>query len=225
MRLLVSITQTRNLHAYNPEALVTDLKVRWTSKRFYNHIRSWLHMYTCEILRVNPWSSRLASSCPRLWEAGKSFLPGNGLSQDRVALEARLGHWVCHVAGWVLKTSLIGINECRIRLQARVRAEQKLRSGSDILCISIRTSCGQEKLCVRTATDQPKSTHWAPGCRNTQTQAYVYERKIPLSSLSSISASWSSWVWISDWTWQIDAWAQVFPHKLWSLWSLWSLCE
>ena len=28
MRLLVSITQTRNLHAYNPEALVTDLKVR-----------------------------------------------------------------------------------------------------------------------------------------------------------------------------------------------------
>lgn len=151
------------------------------------------HVY----LRVNPESSRLASSCPRLWEAGKSFLPGNGLSQDRVALEARLGHWVCHVASWVLKTSLIGVNECRIRLQ--------LRSGSDILCISIRTSCGQEKLCVRAATDQPKSMYWALGCRNTQTQAYVYERKIPLSSLSSISAPWSSWVWISDWKWQIDA--------------------
>lgn len=83
MRLLVSITQTKNLTL---GALVSDLK------------------------------------------ASKSFIPGHGLVQDKVALD---------VSG-----------------------------GNDTLCISIR---------------------------NTQTQAYVCERKIPLSLLST-GIPWSSWV-------------------------------
>eukprot|EP00435_Cladocopium_sp_Y103_P012286 s379_g3.t1 len=41
---------------------------------------------------------------------------------------------------------------------------------------------------------QSRGPRNGPEGPNTQTQVYVYERKIPLSNVSNISASWSSWV-------------------------------